>query len=363
MIKKPYYILTVFIILTLLFGIVFANVAPDKTASGSNIVNNSHNTMIVTLNIDYGRANTQSNYVTLNLNVTGQDVNLNSLKVQFSSDNKNWKGYDSFTQKWEDGLWGTYQSFYSGFYIGTDSGLKTVYTRVIDTNGNIGLASAKINYSPDTHNPYIANPQSLELNDFQGPLIRAGIKNGSGSLYDPYIISSNNTRLVFKMPNAAEICYYMDKGAWSPWYKITNEQVDIPIVFNNVEGVKEVRLRSKNQYGVEGDAEIIYYLLDYSKPTVQLHTNYHSFIAVDGKLQLDLEMDDNLSNVLDFEIEICSGGNSTIKKGKIEKYDKNKSMTTSVTIEGLPKGQFDVKATVMDEAGNRGTRRVSVNSL
>lgn len=363
MIKKPYYILTVFIILILLFSAVFANVSPDKTVSDDSTIDNSYNTMIVTLNIDYGRANTQSNYVTLNLNVTGQDVNLDSLKVQFSLDNKNWSGYNSLTQKWESGLFGRYQSFYPGFYIGANSGLKTVYARVIDTNSNTGSASAKINFSSDTHNPCIVNPQSLELNDFRGPLAKAGIKNGSGSLYDPYVIPSNNTRLVSKMPNVTEVCYYMDKGGWSPWYKVTNEQADIPITFNNVEGIKEVRLRSKSQYGVEGNAEIIYYLLDYSKPTVKLHTDYHSFIAMDGKLQLDLEMDDNLSNILDFKIEICSGGNSVIEKGKIEKYDKNKSTITSVTIEGLPEGRFDVRATVTDEAGNEGTKQVSVNSL
>ena len=107
-------------------------------------------------------------------------------------------------------------------------------------------------------------------------------------------VSGNNTKLVSKMPNVAEVCYYTDGGTWSSWYKVTGGQADIPVTFNNVEGLKEVRLRSKNQHGVEGDAEIIYYLLDYTSPTVKLHTDFHSFIAVEGKLQFDLEVDDNL---------------------------------------------------------------------
>lgn len=362
MIRRSYYILIIFVILMLLFSIAFANTARNNIASNS-ATDNSYNTMIVALNIDYGRASTQSNYVTLNLNVTGQDVNLNNLKVQFSLDNKNWSGYNSFTQKWESGFLGEYQPFYPSFYIGSNSGLKTVYAKVIDNNGNVGLASAKINFSSSTQNPYIVNPQSLELSNFQGPLSKAGIKSGSGSLYDPYVISDNNTGLVSKMPNVTEVCYYMDKGTWSPWYKVTNEQANIPIVFNKVEGLKEVRLRSKNKYDIEGNAEIIYYLLDYTKPTINLHTNYHSFIAVDGRLQFDLEANDNLSNILDFEIEVYAGRNSIVEKGKIEKYDKNKPTTTSIIIEGLPKGKFNVKATVTDKTGNKNTKQISVNSL
>lgn len=362
MIKKPYYVLIIFIILILLLGVVFANTGPENIGGG-NVVDNPRNTIITALNIDYGRATTQSSYVTLNLNVTGQGVDLNSLRVQFSLDNQNWSGYNLLTQKWESGFFGGYQSFYSGFYIGTDSGLKTVYVKVLDTYGNVGSASAKINFSSEAKNPYVMNPQSLELNNFQGPLARAGIKNGSGSLYDPYIISDNNTRLVSKMPNVTEISYHMYGDVWSSWHRIANEQADIPIVFNNVEGLKEVRLKSKNEHGVEGDAEIIYYLLDYTNPTVGLYTKYHSFTAVDGRLQFDLEVDDNASNILDFEVEVSAGGSSVVKRGKIEKYNEDKPTTISITLDGLPEGILNLKATVTDEAGNKGTRQVSVNSL
>ena len=96
MIKKSYYILIVFIILilTLLFSVVFANVASNDITDFSAI-SNSRNAMMVALVIDYGQITTQNNYVTLNLDVTtGQEVNLNDLKVQFSLDNKNWSGYN-----------------------------------------------------------------------------------------------------------------------------------------------------------------------------------------------------------------------------------------------------------------------------
>ena len=362
MIKKSYYILIVFIILMLLFNIVSAHIAPDKTVAQVT-AEKSYNTMVVSLNIDYGRASTQDNYVTLNLNVSGQNVDSDSLKVQFSSDNKNWKGYNLITQKWEDGLWGVYQSYYSGFYIGTGEGLKTVYAKVMDSSGNTGLANAKINYSPYVKDPHIVNPQSTELGNPSGSLSDAGIKSGSGSLYDPYITSKNNTRLISKMPNVAEICYYTDQGSWSPWFQVASEQANIPIVFNNVEGLKEVRLRTKNKYGVEGDTEIIYYLLDYTNPTVNLHTDYHSFIAVDGKLQFDLEVNDNLAGTLDLEVEVLTGGSVSGIKGKIAKYEEDKPTITSIMIDGLPEGSFNLKATVTDEAGNKGIKQIYVNSI
>lgn len=362
MIKKPYYILIIFIISVLIFGIVFSNITLGDTKS-DDVAEAPRNTIIVSLGIDYGKSATQSSYVTLNLNVTGQDVNLSTLKTQFSLDNKNWSGFNSVANKWENGYLGKYESFYSGFYIGSVSGSKTVYVKVIDDNGNVGSASAKINYSPYTQNPEIVTPASSELNILQSASGKAGIKSGSGTLYDPYIVSGNNTRLVSKMPNVAEVSYYTDGSTWSSWYKVTGGQADIPVTFNNVEGLKEVRLRSKNQHGVEGDAEIIYYLLDYTSPTVKLHTDFHSFIAVEGKLQFDLEVDDNLSKFLDFEIEISADGNSVVKQGKIEKYDENKPTTTSITIDGLSPGRFNLKATVTDAAGNRGIKQVSVDSL
>ena len=211
--------------------------------------------------------------------------------------------------------------------------------------------------------PYIINPQSLELNNFQNTLDKAGIKSGSGSLYDPYIISDNNIRLVSKMPNVTEICYCIDNSTWSSWHKITNEQANIPIIFDKTEGLKKVRLKCKNKYGLEGSTEIIYYLLDYSKPIINLHNNYHSFIAIGGVLQFDLETNDNLSNVLNFEIEIYDGKNNIIKKGRVKKYDDNKSVIIPVIIEGLPKGRFNVNVTVIDEARNKNMKQIFVNSL
>ena len=345
----------------LLFRVVFANTAPY------NIINdaagNLYDTVTVDLNIDYGRTVTQDSHVTLNLNITRQDVDLDNLKVQFSLDNENWSGYNPLTQNWENGFSGKYQPFYSGFYIGSDTGLKTVYAKIVDNTGNVGLASAKINFSSYIQEPYIANPQSLELSNFQDSLAKAGIKNGGGTLYDPYVISDCNTRLISKVLNVAEVCYYTDEGVWSPWYRVTGEQADIPIAFNNTEGLKEVRLRSKNKYGIESNTEIIYYLLDSSKPIISLHTDYHSFIAIDGGLKFDLEVYDDLSDIVDFVVEICSGRSKIVKEGKIKKYDDAKPTTTSIAAEGLPKGRFNVRVIVMDKAGNKNTKQVSVDSL
>lgn len=360
--KKPYFIITGFIILMLLFSIVFANTITDNTEGGGPD-GNFHNTIIVSLNIDYGRPTTESDYVTLNLNVSGQDVNLNEVKAQFSLDNKTWLGFNPLTRKWDHGLVSDYQPFYPSFYIGSTSGLKTVYARVMDSKGNVGLASAKINYSSDAQNPYVVNPESLELNNFEGPLVEAGVKKGSGTIYDPYIISNKTTRLVSKMPNVSQLSYYMDEGKWSPWYEVENEQANIPVVFNNMEGLKELRLRGKNKYGVESNPEIIYYLLDYTQPTIDLHTNYHSFIAIGGSLQFDLEVNDNLSNTFDFEVEVFADGSSIVKRGRLEKYDDNKPTITSLTLDGLPEGRLNVKITVTDEAGNQSSKQISINSI
>ena len=109
----------------------------------------------------------------------------------------------------ENGYLGKYESFYSGFYIGSVR-FKNVYVKVIDDNGNVGSASAKLITAP-IHRIGDSNSASSELNILQGISSRAGIKSGSGTLYDPYIVSGNNTKLVSKMPNVAEVCYYTDR--------------------------------------------------------------------------------------------------------------------------------------------------------
>ncbi len=80
-------------------------------------------------------------------------------------------------------------------------------------------------------------------------------------------------------------------------------------------------------------------------------------------MQFDLEVDDNASNILDFEIEVFADGSGVVKRGKIEKYDEDKPTIISITLEGLPEGKFNVKATVTDEAGNKSSRQISVNSI
>ncbi len=361
MIKKPYWVVAISITLILLFSVVFANITADKAADDGTAGNLDN--AVVALEIDYGRTVTQNNQVTLNLNVTGKNIDLNNLKAQFSLDNKNWSGYNSSTQKWVNGFLGEYQSFYPNFHIGSNSGLKTVYAKVVDKNGNIGSASAKINFSPHSEDPDITSPQPVELSKLQETLAKAGIKSGSGALYDPYVVSSNKTGLISEIPNAAEVCYHTGGGIWSSWHKIEDGQADIPIVFDWVEGLKEVQVRSRNKYGIEGNPETIYYLLDYTKPTVNLYTSYHSFTAINGKLQFDLEVDDNLSETLNFEVKVCDGGDNIIKRGRVKKYDKDKSTVTSVTVEGLPEGKFDVKVNVVDGAGNKNTEQISVNSI
>lgn len=344
--KKLYFILIMTIISISLFNISFAN------------------NMIVALNINYGQAVTQSNYVTLNLDVKGQSMDLNNLKVQFSLDNKNWSGYNPSNQKWESGYFSSYQSFYSNFFIGYNSGLKTIYVKVIDSNGSEGLASAKISFSESSQDPNIITPQSTELSSYGSLLNKAKINSGSGSLYDPYIISSKNTKLVSKMSNVDEVSYYsIEDKNWSNWIKINDGQGNIPIVFDDIEGIKEVRIKTKNQYGIEGNPKIIYYLLDYSKPTINLHTTYHSFVALDGKLEFDLEIYDTWSNTVDFKIEIYASGSGISKEGKTKMYGDGRSTITTVTIKNLPIGNLKVKVTAVDEAGNSSTKQASINSI
>ncbi len=319
------------------------------------------NDFIVNFQIDYGRIVTEYNTVTLCLDIKDSEDNLRNVTVEFSLDNITWKGYDVEQDKWIDNHKSIYQPYYPSFPIGDTEGLKTIYVRIIDGEGDVKYYSSKISYSPDRVRPVINAPITVNSQDKLSTDSDNGITNGNGTEINPYIIKNNQTRLVLDAPNASRTKYSIDGTNWSEWLKVDDEKIDIPITFDSNEGRKMIFILARNQYGIDSSIKKIYYLLDTTSPHIDV-PNDKNLIAINNNLSFEFGLNDNIIGEIDFKIEMFINGSLVSKKGKIKQYFDNKLTITSVNINGLPIGIYKAKIIANDQAGNISTKSFIISN-
>lgn len=334
-------------------GIVYGNGTSLNTSSGS---------IKISLEIDYGNTITQFETVTLGLRLEDKHIDTSNIKVEFSTDRVNWRGFDSNSGRWISGHRGDYQPFYNGFNVGSASGKKTIYVRVFNGKGNSGETSSEILYSPSRINPAVGDPVSISSHSIES-MTKTGIKNGSGTKENPYLVMKNSTRLMLQTSNSHEVSYSFDGKGWSEWSTVSNNNIDSPISFTNQEGIKVIHVKTRNQFGIESEAKTIYYLLDTTNPTIEIRTKYHDLIAVDGGITFDVEFYDRLSNYIDFTIEIFVDDKVIFKNGRVGIYVEGKATASEISIQGLPEGNFRGVIKAKDEAGNSTSRNITIYSV
>jgi len=332
-------------------------------AYGSSTSFSSNNSNIkVSLQIDYGNTITQFETVTLSLDIGDKSLDSNNIKVEFSLDKENWRGFNTNSRRWIGGHKGDFQPFYSDFNIGNVGGNKTIYVRVSDNKGNIGVTSSNILYSPNKLNPSIEN--TISISDYSSENLSGDeIGNGSGTRENPYLITKNSTRVMLKTINSHEVSYSFNGEGWSDWSQINSNKIDLPINFIGQEGLKNLYVKTRNQFGIESEVLCIYYLLDTSNPIIEVRTKYHDLIAVDGGITFDVEFYDRLSNYIDFTIEIFVNDKVIFKNGRVGIYVEGKATASEIVIQGLPEGNFRGVIKAKDEAGNSTSRNITIYSV
>jgi len=334
-------------------GIVYGNGISLNTSNGS---------IKISLEVDYGNTITQFETVILGLHLEDKHIDTSNIKVEFSTDRVNWRGFDSNSGRWIGGHRGDYQPFYNGFNVGSTSGKKTIYVRIFDAKGNSGEASSEILYSPSRINPSVDDPVSISSYSTDS-MNKTGIKNGSGTIENPYLIAGSSTRVMLKTVNSHEVSYSLDGKVWSEWSTVNNNNIDLPISFTNQEGIKVMHVKTRNQFGIESETKTLYYLLDTSNPTMEVRTKYHDLIAVDGTITFDVEFYDRLSNYIDFIIEIFVNDKVVFKNGRVGLYVEGKATASEISINGLPEGNFKGIIKAKDEAGNSTTKNIIIYSV
>ncbi len=337
---KLYAALLLIVILSVNLG--YATLNADNTIKGSLIIN-------------YGESIAKSNLVVLNLDIDST-FHSSIAAVQFSLDNIHWYGYNASVSTWQRDYAGGYQPFYNNFPIGDKSGIVKVYVRIKDQQGKYSYIAGEINYSP--LNASDANSDALEA-------LGVGLVNKqAGTRGNPFYISQDTTALTVYTEGIKSIAYSIEGGQWSPWRAVTGEQTTINLVFDGSEGNKLIYLRSQNHFGEESDIKEIHYYVDKKPPELQISSDFHSFVAIDGKIYFDIILYDSVAEYIDYTIELnMPEGKKDFKEGRARMRMTDKPTISTVNIEGLPKGAVLLKVTARDEAGNTATETVSIDSI
>ncbi|KAB3527583.1 hypothetical protein [Alkaliphilus serpentinus] len=327
------------ILISLSFSLVFAGFQNEESS--------------VKVMINYGEEITSSNKVILNLlPVNIQKENIAS--VEFSLDNHNWRGYNPHAKTWESNYKGAYQEYYTAFDIGETEGLVRIYVRIKDIGGKVSYGWGEINYTSNNGLPTINHILANEM-AFSDKAIKQ-----SGESFNPFIISSNDTVLILKTSNTEEISYSIDGREWSEWHTVSSNIIDLKLSFDGGEGKKLVYIRSRNQHGIEGSIYQVYYLIDKTKPQIEVSSHYHSLIHVNGRLEFDLSLLDLQSEYIDYMIEVHLGYQAISEAGRVKMYIEGRATTTSISVSNLPDSDIELKITAIDEAGNKEFKTLKV---
>jgi len=330
--------------------------------------------------INYGELLTTSNKVDLKLIATDNKTEIQNLKVQFyvKHYNKNEAtgayeeevttgsytlyGYDSVAKVWRENYIGEYEKYYSNFNLGNKHGKKVVYVKVMDEMLNIEESSSDIVYETyETTRPVII--EDSDKDEVGGV---TGENDGKYKEAEGYFLTSRTyANIKVDTKNAKFVQYSTDGVRWSPWEELDSDKIARNVTFSGGDGLKTIYMRTKNEFEVLGDSKILHYMVDMSPPGLKISTATNAYIAVGGTITLVLEITDDVSKSLYYNIEVTDkdglvqniGGNKNSGKAI---YGSTTSKNVNATVNNLGSGFYTVTITVYDELGNETKKKLNI---
>ncbi|MCD5414254.1 MAG: hypothetical protein LR001_04505 [Clostridiales bacterium] len=320
-----------------------------KNEVGSFIINLTDATIEkeIFFEINYGQKYSSNHLVVMQI---GCSRDIKSMRVQFSTDNVNWLGYDP-SRGWVLNYAGAYQDFYSDFNIGTISGLKTVHLRILDEENNILATSVdKIYYLPDETHPKIIPPPSSQF--------------GSGTKNEPFFTAEQSILLNLTTVNAQQFSYSLDGISWSKWHDIKNSIISKQVLIANNEGIiQTLQIKVRNTFGIESSAYAVYYILDKTAPKLEIIDQNNYLSTYDGVILLPISVSDLYSDLIYYEITLEKEGLVERLSTKIDIVIKNSTIYNDIKLSDLGKGIYVITISAYDRARNRTQLVTRVNSL
>ncbi|MGV8145083.1 MAG: hypothetical protein ACLKAK_08180 [Alkaliphilus sp.] len=296
--------------------------------------------------LNYGQNHTNNHLVVMQI-IASTIGNHETLRVQFSVDDVNWFGYNN-DSGWLVDYAGVYQSFYSGFNIGTISGLKTVYVRILDKESNIlAINSSQIYYLSDQIAPIIKEPVSNQF--------------GSGTKNNPFFTATQRVLIDLNTVNGNEFAYTMDGVNWSKWHAVDNALINKQILLFDNDGIQAVHIKIRNQFNAESSPYILYFIIDKIPPKLEILDENSIFTTDDGSYSINLAVSDASSDIINYQIFVERGNTRESNEKQIDIIFADKIIYNEMKITNLSKGIYTIKVFAYDRAGNytQVTRRIN----
>ncbi|HBY20733.1 MAG TPA: hypothetical protein DEG71_06960, partial [Clostridiales bacterium] len=302
--------------------------ADDKTGPTVSLKINTGATKI---------SNSGTNKVTLQVVAVDDYTDIEDLQMQFSTNGVKWLGQNKVGGVYTEDVYSSYALQYENFELGSETGRKVVYARAKDQTGNFGYAFAEI-YVVNTDSSTVPQPT---VNSGSGATTAGGIGGVStsqsgvsvgietGSIYgEEYIYLKASQVQVkvsdyFTIDTSKEVQYSTDGVSWSEW-ELGIYFADKELALSNVDGLKAIFVRQRDSEGTVSNASKVKFVLDTTPPVVNIKSGNLSYIAVDGTINLEVEISDNILKDIPF----------TVVVEKYEEGDYTQVLTTQASTGG-----------------------------
>jgi len=259
-------------------------------------------------------------------------------------------GYNSSLGVWEPNKYGAYQKYYPELPLGSNYANKNIVANVLDDKGNKAVSVDEVVFEKiENIKPEIKQSETNTEGDQTSGEVKY-TNEGEILTADRFVL------LELKSPVSTESQYSLDSIEWSPWEPTIGGFIRKYVTLDDKPGqLKTVYIRTRNEYKINSDIQVVHYILDQEAPAIKLATTNNINIAVDGNISLRIELQDNVSEVITYEIEALRNGVSEISISG--------EATSKVNVEhltGLQKGFYIINITAKDELNNTSSSSLKI---
>lgn len=265
------------------------------------------------------------------------------------------------------GSWTPYSVKVDNYSLGTTGGLKTVCVQVKDANGNIGNGIKSIYYSKTgeaestpsdaTSTPAAVTTVSENLN---GSVININSMPTMMLQGDTVTLALTN---INTSAGPVQLYTSFDGVNWSPPDPVPDGSSTYNKTFSFTrEGTVGVSYKLKNSYGAESPVYTRYYMVDRTKPEIEVNTASGYTATSATTIKLNITAKDNVStqSQLYYTYKVERGGTVVQNYAAYAALPVDGTITANLSSTA---GPHVITVKVIDRAGNASSKTITVRKL
>jgi len=321
-------------------------------------------------------ASSETSKISFQLAAVDNKTAITRLKTQISEDGINWYGKNDILNAWEKNKFSDYKTEYKNYEFKEGTGRKTVYVRVRDEDGNYGYAFSEIyvlgeedraSFTPNVSGGVtdkFTNSGGIGSSNTSSGETELNIESGSDFGVEYVYLNASQVQIkisdYFEIDTSKEVQYSLNGVKWSDWEPgMYFKDKMITLDNDDGDGLKTINIRQRNVAGIISNAKSISFMLDTTSPVVRIKSSDMTYIAVDGNINLEVEITDNMVEDVKFTVIVQTYNAATKTYSEIINLDGSTGgkMISVARLRDLPAGK--IKFTVVAEDGSKNETRVS----